>query len=91
VSAWDFSSFVPYAIAGWLMEPLAVLQLALLVILIPGFRRRWRGKEIDGPARWSIDPAMFVTACVLLFCVGLLIPAVGAWYGVALYLSLGMT
>jgi hypothetical protein len=34
---------------------------------------------------------MFMTAWLLLFCVALLVPAIAAWYGVALYLHLGMT
>jgi hypothetical protein len=91
LSALNFSSLAEYAIAGSLMEPLAILQLALLIILISSLRRRRRGKDVWRPVRWSVDPAMFMTTWFLSFCIALLVPAVGAWYGVTLYLYLGMT
>jgi hypothetical protein len=76
--------------AVWL-EPLMILQLALLIIFVSSLWRRWRGKQIERPARWSVNPAMFMTTWLILFCVALVTPAIAAWYGVALYLHLGMT
>lgn len=79
----DMSMYMP--------DPDHLLWLAALIVLLAALRRAWRG-EVDltrQPLR-SIEPGRFFAGWASFAATLLLVPAVGAWFGLSLMLYAGM-
>lgn len=77
------------AIAHGLMEPVGILRLALLLVLVKALWVVCRGGGSGAIGNWSLEPGRFLSTWLLMVAATLLVPAVFAWYGIALFNLLG--
>jgi hypothetical protein len=71
-------------------EPELLIRFAVFIVLAGILWKRRRDVTIELPQRWAIDPAKFVAVWGIGLALIVLTIPVGAWYGVACLLRIGI-